>query len=189
MSSSACTSDRGRPCGPAATGIQALRAIPWVFAWTQSRHMLPGWFGFGSGSAAAFEEHGEEVIGGMVAHWPFFRHLLDDVEAMLARTDLDIAVITMRWRARALRAQADPIRREFDLTVARAALRGTAHLLDSDPTLQRSIKLRNPYIDPMHLMQVDLLQRWRKHGEEDQALFGALRATISGIAQGLQATG
>jgi len=68
-------------------------------------------------------------------------------------------------------------------------LRGSARLLDSDPTLQRSINLRNPYIDPMHLMQVDLLKRWRATGREDQALFGALRVTIGGIAQGLQATG
>jgi phosphoenolpyruvate carboxylase len=86
--------------------------------------------------------------------------------------------------------QAEPIRREYDLTVRHVlGLRGAAQLLDSDPTLQRSIKLRNPYIDPMHLMQVDLLQRWRATGREDRALFGALRATISGIAQGLQATG
>src|SRR5450432_2201378 len=68
-------------------GVDALRPIPWVFAWTQSRHMLPGWFGFGSGMQAARQEHGDAVIGPMVAHWPFFRHLLDDVEAMLARTD------------------------------------------------------------------------------------------------------
>src|SRR5882672_6603716 len=72
-------------------GVHALRAIPWVFAWTQSRHMLPGWFGFGSGLQAAAEQHGAEVIGQMLAHWPFFGHLVDDVEAMLARTDLEIA--------------------------------------------------------------------------------------------------
>jgi phosphoenolpyruvate carboxylase len=171
-------------------GIHALRAIPWVFAWTQTRHMLPGWFGFGSGLSAALEQHGAEVIGQMVAHWPFFGHLLDDVEAMLGRTDLEIASHYDALAGDALRVQAGPIRSEYDLTVAHVLrLRGSARLLDSDPTLQRSIKLRNPYIDPMHLMQVDLLQRWRKTGREDQALFGALRATISGIAQGLQATG
>ena len=83
-----------------------------------------------------------------------------------------------------------PVAREYALTVAHVlSLRGAARLLDGDPTLQRSIQLRNPYIDPMHLMQVDLLQRWRKTGREDQALFGALRATINGIVQGLQATG
>jgi phosphoenolpyruvate carboxylase len=171
-------------------GVQALRAIPWVFAWTQTRHMLPGWFGFGSGLEAASERYGAEVVEKMVAHWPFFGHLLDDVEAMLARTDLDIASHYDRLAGEALRARAEPIGAEYRLTVAHVLrLRGSARLLDSDPTLQRSIKLRNPYIDPMHLMQVDLLQRWRKTGREDRALFAALRATINGIAQGLQATG
>ena len=171
-------------------GVAALRPIPWVFAWTQSRHMLPGWFGFGSGLSAALEKHGEEVIGRMVAHWPFFGHLLDDVEAMLGRTDMNIAGHYDALAGDSLSAQAGPIHQEYALTTMHVLrLRGTARLLDSDPTLQRSIKLRNPYIDPMHLMQIDLLRRWRKSGRQDQALFGALRATISGIAQGLQATG
>jgi len=152
--------------------------------------MLPGWFGFGTGLDAALEEHGADVVEQMVAQWPFFAHLLDDVEAMLGRTDLDIAGHYDALAGGALRSQAKPIHTEYALTVTHVLrLRGTERLLDSDPTLQRSIKLRNPYIDPMHLMQVDLLRRWRKTGREDQALFGALRATISGIAQGLQATG
>jgi phosphoenolpyruvate carboxylase len=172
------------------TGVQALRPVPWVFAWTQSRHMLPGWFGFGSGLQTALEQHGEEVIGSMVAHWPFFGHLLDDVEAMLGRTDLEIAGHYDALAAGNLRVFAQPIAEEYALTVRHVLrLRGSARLLDSDPTLQRSIKLRNPYVDPMHLMQVDLLRRWRATQRQDQALFGALRATISGIAQGLQATG
>lgn len=172
------------------SGLVALRAIPWVFAWTQSRHMLPGWFGFGSGLQAAFEQHGEALFERMVVGWPFFGHLLDDVEAMLARTDLEIAAHYDALASVALRAPAAAIRQEFELTVRLVLrLRGTACLADSDPTLQRSILLRNPYLDPMHLMQVDLLRRWRASGRTDQALFGALRATISGIAQGLQATG
>jgi phosphoenolpyruvate carboxylase len=172
------------------TGVQALRAIPWVFAWTQSRHMLPGWYGFGSGLAAAREQHGDEVVGQMLVHWPFFAHLLDDVEAMLGRTDLEIASHYDALAGEAMRTSSERIRGEYALTAAHVMrLRGSARLLDSDPTLQRSIKLRNPYIDPMHLMQVDLLRRWRKTGREDRALFGALRATINGIAQGLQATG
>ena len=179
-----------RPAARAGSGIQALRAIPWVFAWTQSRHMLPGWFGFGSGLQAALDLHGEQVIGRMVAQWPFFGHLLDDVEAMLARTDLEIAGHYDALAGEGLRVHAERIRAEYALTVRHVLhLRGSARLLDSDPTLQRSIKLRNPYIDPMHLMQVDLLQRWRATSCQDPALFGALRATISGIAQGLQATG
>jgi phosphoenolpyruvate carboxylase len=172
------------------TGVQALRAIPWVFAWTQSRHMLPGWFGFGSGIEAALQQHGEEVIARMTADWPFFGHLLDDVEAMLGRTDLEIASHYDALAGDKLRVLAEPIAKEYALTVRHVLhLRGSARLLDSDPTLQRSIKLRNPYVDPMHLMQVDLLQRWRATQRQDQALFVALRATISGIAQGLQATG
>ena len=180
-----------RPAARASgTGVQALRAIPWVFAWTQSRHMLPGWFGFGSGLQAAFEQHGEAVIARMTAQWPFFGHLLDDVEAMLGRTDLEIAGHYDALAPPKLRMLAQPIAAEYALTVRHVLhLRGSARLLDSDPTLQRSIKLRNPYVDPMHLMQVDLLQRWRATQRQDQALFGALRATISGIAQGLQATG
>jgi len=114
---------------------------------------------------------------------------------MLGRTDLEIAAHYEALASEGLRIPAlggpiDSIRREFDLTVELVLrLRGAARLLDSDPTLQRSILLRNPYVDPMHLMQVDLLKRWRATDRRDQALFGALRATISGIAQGLQATG
>jgi phosphoenolpyruvate carboxylase len=180
-----------RPAARAdSTGVQALRPVPWVFAWTQSRHMLPGWFGFGSGLETALQQHGEEVIAAMVAHWPFFGHLLDDVEAMLGRTDLEIAGHYDALAAGNLRVFAQPIAQEYALTVRHVLrLRGAARLLDSDPTLQRSIKLRNPYVDPMHLMQVDLLRRWRATQRQDQELFGALRATISGIAQGLQATG
>jgi phosphoenolpyruvate carboxylase len=171
-------------------GVAALRAIPWVFAWTQSRHMLPGWFGFGSGVQAALQLHGEQVLTRMTAHWPFFSHLLDDVEAMLGRTDLEIAGYYDALAPDRLRVHAEPIAREYALTSSLVLrLRGSARLLDSDPTLQRSIKLRNPYVDPMHLMQVDLLRRWRATQRQDQALFTALRATINGIAQGLQATG
>jgi phosphoenolpyruvate carboxylase len=116
--------------------------------------------------------------------------MLDDVEAMLARTDLDIAAHYDALAGDELRSHAESIHEEYALTVSHVLkLRGTVCLLDSEPTLQRSIRLRNPYIDPMHLMQVDLLQRWRATERRDEALFGALRATISGIAQGLQATG
>jgi len=172
------------------TGLPALRAIPWVFAWTQSRHMLPGWYGFGSGIEAAGAEHGEPIIARMLEGWPFFGHLLADVETMLARTDLIIAAHYDALAEPTLRSHAASIRREFDLTMHWVQrLRGSDCLLDKDPTLQRAIMLRNPYIDPMHLMQVDLLKRWRDTGRRDDALFGALQASISGIAQGLQATG
>ncbi len=175
---------------PDGTGVAALRPIPWVFAWTQSRHTLPGWYGFGSGLEPALAEFGDAVFTRMLQQWPFFGHLLDDVEAMLARTDLAIAQHYDALAEDGLRRFAAPIREEYSKTVALIQrLRGGHELLDSDPTLQRSILLRNPYVDPMHLMQVDLLKRWRATGRRDTELFGALRATISGIAQGLQATG
>src|SRR5258708_8984932 len=91
------------------SGVAALRAIPWVFAWTQSRHMLPGWFGFGSGVQAALQLHGEEVLTRMTAHWPFFGHLLDDVEAMLGRTDMEIASYYDALSPDKLRIHAQPI--------------------------------------------------------------------------------
>jgi len=173
-----------------AQGIEGLRAVPWVFAWTQSRHMLPGWYGFGSGLTAAMDAHGREVLEAMLARWPFFTHLLDDLEAMLARTDLEVASYYDALAGAELSGYAGAVRQEYDLTVRRVLeLRGSKELLDSDPTLQRSIALRNPYIDPMHLMQVDLLKRWRATGREDTSLFAALRATIGGISQALQATG
>ncbi|HEY2684454.1 MAG TPA: phosphoenolpyruvate carboxylase [Steroidobacteraceae bacterium] len=180
-----------RPASRGARGtVEALRAVPWVFAWTQSRHMLPGWYGFGSGLQAARAEHGVEVFRGMLERWPFFTHLVDDVEAMLARADLGIAGHYDALAREAGGEFAAAIRSEYDRAAAGVLeLRGSARLLDHDPTLQRSIALRNPYIDPMHLMQVDLLKRWRSSGRQDEALFGALRTTISGIAQGLQATG
>lgn len=180
-----------RPAARAdAEGLDALRALPWVFAWTQSRHTIPGWFGMGSGLAAAVAKHGDGVIGEMLVRWPFFGHLLDDVEAMLARTDLQIASFYDELVPPSARVFANDIRAEYERTVEMVLkLRGSARLLDSDPTLQRAIKLRNPYVDPMHLMQVDLLKRWRAADRNDKALFGALLATISGIAQGLQATG
>ncbi len=171
-------------------GIDALRALPWVFAWTQSRHMLPGWFGLGTGIAAASAEHGEAVVEEMLAHWPFFQYLVNDAEAMLARTDLRLAGHYDELAPPEVRIFSEAIQREYDLTVSSLLrLRGAARLLDSDPTLQRAIKLRNPYLDPLHLMQVDLLQRWRAAGRSDAALFAALLSTIGGIAQGLQATG
>jgi phosphoenolpyruvate carboxylase len=82
------------------------------------------------------------------------------------------------------------IRREYDLAVEQVlAVKGCARLLDSEPTLQRSIRLRNPYVDPIHLMQVDLLGRWRETGRQDRELFDALVASVNGIAQGLQGSG
>ena len=167
--------------------IESLLPVPWVFAWTQTRHMLPGWYGAGAGLAAAIARHGAARMRAAYAEWFFLRTLVDDVETMLARADLEIAAAYDVLVPQPLRRYSAGIAAEY----ARARehvlwLKGSTDLLDSEPTLQRSIRLRNPYIDPMNLMQVDLLQRWRAGGRGDRDLFEALLTSAGGIAQGLQ---
>jgi phosphoenolpyruvate carboxylase len=172
------------------SGIQQLRAIPWVFAWTQSRHVLPGWYGLGTALERAVDRHGEARVAEMLRDWPFLKALADDVEMVLAKADMGIAARYARLAGPLEQIYFPGIRAEFDRTVAWVLrLKGTAALLDEDPALQRSIRLRNPYVDPMSLLQVELLARWRAAGRRDDDLFEALLATVRGIAQGLQNTG
>jgi phosphoenolpyruvate carboxylase len=171
-------------------GIEDLRAIPWVFSWTQSRCMLPGWFGIGSGLAKAAEAFGNDAFHEMFGEWYFLRALTADAEMVLAKADLDITELYSELSGE-LHDQFFPIiRKEHDLTrdlILEYSDRDL--LLEGDSTLQRAIMLRNPYVDPMSLMQVDLLARWRDSGREDAELFDALLASVNGIAQGLQNTG
>jgi len=178
------------PVRRAGSGIEQLRAIPWVFAWTQSRHMLPGWYGLGTALEHIVRGHGEAVVLDMLRDWPFFRALVDDVEMVLATADIGIAARYARLAGPLEPVFFPTIRAEFDRTVSSVLrIKGTDALLDEDPALQRSIRLRNPYVDPMSLLQVELLARWRAAGRPDDDLFGALLATVRGIAQGLQNTG
>src|SRR5580700_2545539 len=170
--------------------LGALRAVPWVFAWTQARHMLPGWYGAGAGLHAAIERFGLATLRTGYANWFFLRNLIDDIEAMLARADLEIAQAYNILAPTPLHRFFADIRREYAAAREHVlAVKDCTALLDSDPTLQRALQLRNPYVDPMNLMQVDLLQRWRSSGRRDRDLFEALLASIAGIAQGLQSTG
>jgi phosphoenolpyruvate carboxylase len=169
------------------SGVAALRSIPWAHSWSQSRYMFPGWFGAGTALAKASEVIGAELLGEMYARWFFFGNLLDDVELSLARADLEIAsfyealVDTEHTRFIAV------LRNEYELAKAHVLkLKGCAQLLEGEPTIQRSIRLRSPYIDPMHLVQVDLLKRWRAGGRADKELMAALLASITGISQALQ---
>ena len=175
---------------PGRDGIDALRAVPWVFAWTQTRALLPGWFGAGAGLAATLDAHGLAGVQEAFAHWPFFRSLVEDVEAMLARADLEIAAAYDGLAPAPLQRFFAALREEHALARRGVlAITQQAELLDGDRTLQRGIQLRSPYVDPMNLMQVDLLRRWRASDRTDRDLFDALQASISGIAQGLQSTG
>ena len=167
-----------------------LRAIPWVFSWTQNRYIITGWYGFGTGIEAAKKHFDEAVIKNMFQNWYFMKALLSDVEMVLAKVDLNIAnhysMLSKKWHPRFSKI----IEEEFHLTY-NSVLKysDNNNILDNDPTLQRAIVLRNPYVDPMSLIQVDLLKRWRASGCEDEALFEALVTSVNGIAQGLQNTG
>ena len=172
------------------TGIESLLPVPWVYAWSQTRYMLPEWYGAGAGLGAALERFGLARMRELYTQWFFMRNLLDDIETMLARVDLEIAQYYEELAPEELRRFAGSIRAEYRAACgALLAIKGSNALLDSDPTMQRSIELRNPYVDPMNLLQVDLLRRWRASGREDRDLFEALLASVGGIAQGLQSTG
>ncbi len=171
-------------------GIQDLRAIPWVFSWSQSRLILSGWYGLGSGLQAALEAFEPVQVMAMARDWPFFNTLLDDVEMVLAKSDLRIAERYARLAPEPARGLFERIRREHELTVQQVlTLKHAQSLLEHDPILQRSIHLRNPYLDPVSLLQIELLRRWREGERQDEDLFRALLITVNAIAQGLQNTG
>jgi phosphoenolpyruvate carboxylase len=156
----------------------------------QSRHVLPGWYGIGTGLETAAREHGADALRAALTDWTFLGNLLDDVELDLVRADLDIAAHYEQLATGDFAGITAEIRGEHALAKRWVAeIKGEADLLDSRPALQRATVLRSPYGDPMHLMQVDLLRRWRAGGCSDAALFEALLASVSGIALALQATG
>jgi phosphoenolpyruvate carboxylase len=170
-------------------GLAGLRAVPWVFAWTQNRMMLPGWLGAGQGLRGIIEDFGLAEVQSSYHAWPFLRRLIDDIEVMLARSDLEIArhYLSLHHDSADFFGQ---VVEDHGLAIAAVlAIKDQRELLDGDRTAQRGLQLRNPYVDPMNLMQVDLLRRWRQSGREDQDLFEALLASVSGIALGLQSTG
>jgi phosphoenolpyruvate carboxylase len=171
-------------------GLRDLRAIPWVFAWMQSRHLLPGWFGVGRGLSVAIERHGRDVLVDMAQGWRVFGNLLSDVEMVLAKADLDIAGQYAGLAGEVGRRLFPRIRDDFETTRELVVeLQGCEAPLDGEPVLQRAISLRNPYVDPMSLLQVDLLRRWRATDQRDEGLQEALFETVRGIARGMQNTG
>ena len=188
--------------------VEDLRAIPWVFSWNLSRHIIPGWYPFGS-AVKTFIEKGsrrvpfgrrfkgsrEELLKSMYKNWLFFSNLIDNIQMVIAKTDMDIArlyaslVKDKKTRERIYKK----IRGEFNLTVKMVlAITGQKNILDNDKFLQRSINLRKPSIDPVDYIQVDLLKKIRDgkiKGEKKQALIKTLMASINCIAAGMRNTG
>jgi phosphoenolpyruvate carboxylase len=167
-----------------------LRAIPWVFSWTQCRANLPGWFGLGTGLAALDAALPRE----MYREWPFFRTLLDFAQMSLAKTDIAIfgGYLELVEDPELRRRLGAEIRREHDLTIEQIARATGKPLLADDPDLARSIRLRNPYVDPISRLQVELLKRLRAASDDDprrEALSYAVKVTLIGIAAGMRNTG
>jgi phosphoenolpyruvate carboxylase len=170
-----------------------LRAIPWVFGWMQSRHAVPGWFGVGHALErfSAIAPENPQLLRDMMLGFPLFSSMIRNVEIAMAKADLSIANLYADLvNDSALGQRVFEMLREEFLRTERVilAITGQTDLLENNPVLYRSIRLRNPYVDPMSLIQVDLLRR-KRAGVQDNNLDYALAATINGIAAGLHNTG
>jgi phosphoenolpyruvate carboxylase len=191
----------------ASARVEDLRAIPWVFSWTQNRHGLPGWFGFGSAVSEfvkqAFPDCDEawQTLSAMYRDWPFFRTLVDNAQLSLGRADLPVAHLYANLADDAVRSAIFPQLTSEWVSTSDAIVRitGQPSLLANSPVLQRSVRLRNPHVDPINAVQVALLRKWHAAPRADQAgpesgdtnarIGPVLALTINGIAAGLQSTG
>ena len=175
--------------------LRDLRAIPWVFAWTQSRHLLPAWYGLGFALGKFIVDHapnGLHLLRRMYHGWPFFTILINNAEASLAKTDLYIASrYASLVRPRNLAASIfGRIREEYERSV-RGVLEvsGSTQLLERQPVLAESIRLRNPYVDPLNFLQTRFLEKWRRAPDQQPEILHLLQITVGGIAFGMKSTG
>jgi phosphoenolpyruvate carboxylase len=171
-------------------GVESLRAIPWQFAWTQTRLLLASWLGVGDALGAASRQDNGEALRTMYREWPFFRSALDLIEMVLAKADERIAAQYDRELVPPdLQPLGDDLRARLRKTIETVlAVTGHEDLVSDNPVLRRSIDVRNPYVDPINLVQIELLRRMRAEGHDDR-LERALMVTMNGVAAGLRNTG
>ncbi|MBC7611147.1 MAG: phosphoenolpyruvate carboxylase, partial [Polaromonas sp.] len=192
-------SSRGSPAPIPTQKIEDLRAIPWGFSWGQCRLTLPGWYGFGSavesmlaeGGTHAKRKEATQLLQKMVKEWPFFRTLLSNMDMVLAKSDLALAsrYSELVTHAKLRKKIFSAIEAEWHRTVSALALiTGEKHLLADNASLQRSIRHRFPYIDPLHHLQVELVRRYRA-GQADERVQRGIHLSINGISAGLRNTG
>ncbi|OXS15638.1 phosphoenolpyruvate carboxylase [Zobellella denitrificans] len=172
-------------------GVESLRAIPWIFAWTQNRLMLPAWLGAHKGLERAIEDGHESTLVAMNKRWPFFRARLDMLEMVFLKADLGLAAYYDSVLVpEALKPLGTRLREELKASMDLILqLKEEAELLSDQPWIKESIKLRNPYTDPLNVLQAELLKRSRQQGEIHPVLDQALMVTIAGIAAGMRNTG
>lgn len=171
-------------------GVDSLRAIPWIFAWTQTRLMLPSWLGVGAALEEALRSGQHGQLHAMYRNWPFMQSTLDLIGMVMAKADMRMAACYDEWLVPdALQPLGENLRRRF-AAATRAVLEVTGHddLLATNPVLRRSIDVRNPYVDPLNIVQAALLRRFRNH-PADATLRDALLVTVNGIAAGMRNTG
>jgi phosphoenolpyruvate carboxylase len=175
--------------------LRQLRAIPWVFAWTQSRHLLSAWYGLGTALGDFAHGRAERaLLREMYARWPFFAQLVDNAEMSLAKTDLHIArqYAALVQDPRVRDAVWPKVELEYERAVASVlAISGRRRLLENQPVLAESIRLRNPYVDPLNHLQLRYLPQWRAAPEDQKpkALRRLLALTVTGVAFGMKSTG
>jgi phosphoenolpyruvate carboxylase len=183
---------------PGIEQVDQIRAIPWVFSWMQSRFNLPGWYGLGSGLEAFIGGNPDNLnlLRELHSSWAFFRMLLESAELSLMKADMKIARNYSALAPDQKMAETffEDIQAEYHRTVnAVLAIKEQQSLMENDPTIQRSILLRNPYVDPLNYLQVDMLRRLRTMPDQDSpdaaAMKEVIMLTINGIAAGLRNTG
>lgn len=170
-------------------GVESLRAIPWIFAWTQIRLMLPAWLGADAALKQAMEDGQEALLHRMYARWPFFQSWVDMLEMVLAKSDVNIsAYYEKRLASPELRVLGSSLRSRLQQAVEQVVkIKQEQQLLEDNSVIRQSIEVRNPYIDPLHVLQAELL--FRDRNQPDQRLEQALMVTMAGISAGMRNTG